>query len=173
MSLVGVLWIMTKEKRMNPVALTGLELKIPPVALWVAAAALVWFTGLAAPAFDFAIAGNVIWAVGLLLVGVLTSLAGVVSFRWAKTTVNPLKPDAASALVMSGVFRYSRNPMYLGFALTLLGWVLFVSNALAVLLLPAFMLYMNRFQISPEERALNSLFGEDYVVYCARVRRWL
>jgi len=110
---------------------------------------------------------------GLFLLGALTCLAGVRYFRRAKTTVNPMKPESASALVASGIYRYSRNPMYLGFLLMLLGWALWLSNASALLLLPAFVLYMNRFQICPEERALLSLFGPDYMQYRARVRRWL
>jgi protein-S-isoprenylcysteine O-methyltransferase Ste14 len=108
-----------------------------------------------------------------VLAGALTCLAGVCSFRRAKTTVNPMKLDSSSVLVASGIYKYSRNPMYLGFVLILFGWALFLSNALALLLLPAFVLYMSRFQIWPEERALLSLFGKDYKQYHAKVRRWL
>ena len=67
----------------------------------------------------------------------------------------------------------TRNPMYLGFLLVLLGWAIYLSNVLAFLLLPAFILYMNRFQIYPEEKALASLFGEEFASYKSRVRRWL
>jgi len=74
---------------------------------------------------------------------------------------------------VSGVYRLTRNPMYLGFLLVLLGWAIFLSNALAFLLLPAFIFYMNRFQIEPEEKALTSLFGQQFVAYTSRVRRWL
>ena len=158
----------------HPVATTNsLELKAPPVALTVVMAALMWFASLAAPAFDFSLPANVVCSTGLALAGALTCLAGVCSFQRAKTTVNPMKLDSASALVASGIYKYSRNPMYLGFLLTLLGWALFLSNESAILLLPAFVLYMNRFQICPEERALTSLFGEEYGKYRARVRRWL
>jgi protein-S-isoprenylcysteine O-methyltransferase Ste14 len=75
--------------------------------------------------------------------------------------------------VRSGVYSFTRNPMYLGFLLVLVGWATFLSNALAFLILPAFILYMNRFQIEPEERALASLFAEEFVAYKSRVRRWL
>jgi protein-S-isoprenylcysteine O-methyltransferase Ste14 len=97
----------------------------------------------------------------------------VVSFRRAKTTVNPMTPDAASSLVVSGIYRYTRNPMYLGFLLILTGWAALLSNMLALAVLPAFVVFMNRFQISPEERVLASLFPVDYAEYRARVRRWL
>jgi len=111
--------------------------------------------------------------VGFVLAGALTCLAGVASFRRARTTVNPMKPDSTAALVVAGIYNYSRNPMCLGFLLILLGWALFLSNGLALLLLPAFVLYMNRFQIRPEERVLAALFAHDYAAYHARVRRWL
>jgi len=63
--------------------------------------------------------------------------------------------------------------MYLGFFVVLLGWAIFLSNIVAFLLLPAFIFYMNRFQIGPEEKALVALFGQSFVAYKARVRRWL
>ena len=84
-----------------------------------------------------------------------------------------MKPDASSSLVVSGVYARSRNPMYLGFLLVLVGWAVFLSNVLGFLLLPAFIFYMNRFQIEPEERALRSLFGQAFVTYKSRVRKWL
>jgi protein-S-isoprenylcysteine O-methyltransferase Ste14/putative intracellular protease/amidase len=152
---------------------SGLELKVPPVALGVIAAALMWCARSAAPDFDFQLPSNSVFAVGLALVGLLTCLAGVVSFRRAKTTVNPMKPDSTSSLVVSGIYRYTRNPMYLGFLLILLAWAAALSNLLALVWLPAFVLYMNRFQISPEERVLASRFAPDYAGYRASVRRWI
>jgi protein-S-isoprenylcysteine O-methyltransferase Ste14 len=84
-----------------------------------------------------------------------------------------MKPDSASSLVVSGIYKYTRNPMYLGFLLVLLGWAAFLSNLAALALLPAFVAYMNRFQIRPEERVLASLFPNDYPAYRAKVRRWI
>lgn len=150
----------------------GLELKAPPAALTMVAAALMWLASLAAPAFDFNLPANVP-AVALVLAGAATCLAGVASFRRARTTVNPLKPDSASALVVSGIYNHSRNPMYLGFLLILAGWAVYLSNGLAILFLPAFVLYVNRFQIRPEERALAALFSRRYEEYCGTVSRWL
>src|SRR4051794_16193375 len=150
-----------------------LELKVPPVAVVLLMAALMWLVARAAPAFELALPARGFLAVGLAVAGVAASLSGVVSFRRAKTTVNPMKPDSTSSLVSSGVYRYTRNPMYLGFLLILLGWAVFLSNVLALVVLPVFVLYMNRFQISPEERVLASLFAEEYAEYQASVRRWL
>ena len=112
-------------------------------------------------------------AIVLAAAGVALDIAGLAHFLRAKTTINPLNPTAASALVVRGVYRFTRNPMYLGMALLLLAWSIYLGNVAALALLPAFVLYMNRFQIAPEERALEARFGAEYSRYCARVRRWL
>ena len=151
----------------------GLELKVPPLALGLIVAALMWIARLAAPSFDFVFPAHILSAVSLALIGAAICIAGVVSFRRARTTVNPMKPASASSLVVSGVYQFTRNPMYFGFLLVLLGWAIFLSNALAVALIPAFVVYMNRFQIGPEERAMAVLFGDQYQAYIARVRRWI
>jgi protein-S-isoprenylcysteine O-methyltransferase Ste14 len=150
----------------------GLELKVPPVALAVIAAALMWCARSATPDFDFP-PSNLMFPVGLALLGALTCLGGVIAFRRAKTTVNPMKPDTTSSLVVSGIYRYTRNPMYLGFLLLLMAWAAALSNVLALVSLLAFVLYMNRFQIVPEERMLASRFAQSYAEYRASVRRWL
>ncbi len=106
----------------------GLGLKLPPVALGVVVAALMWFASSATPAFDFRFPAKTVTSLGLAVIGALICLSGVVSFRRAKTTVNPIKPDSTSTLVVSGIYRYTRNPMYLGFLLVLLGWAIFLSN---------------------------------------------
>ena len=83
-----------------------------------------------------------------------------------------MKPHASS-LVTRGVYAMSRNPMYLGGLIILFGWAIYLLNVLAFVFLPAYVLYINRFQITPEERSLTSLFGQPYVAYQARARRWL
>lgn len=109
----------------------------------------------------------------LVTVGALFSIAGVVSFRKAKTTVNPITPDACSNLVTSGIYKHTRNPMYLGFLFFLIGWGLYLSNLFSLVLAAGFIFYMTRFQIQPEEQALLSCFGAEYRAYKNRVRRWL
>jgi protein-S-isoprenylcysteine O-methyltransferase Ste14 len=101
------------------------------------------------------------------------AVSGVVAFRRARTTLNPIKASSASALVRSGVFRFTRNPMYLGLLLQLFAWTVFLSNPMTLLFLPVYVLYINRFQIIPEERVLTSLFGTEYSAYKKSVRRWL
>ena len=87
--------------------------------------------------------------------------------------MNPLKPDTSSSLVRSGICKLTRNPMYFEFLIVLIAWGMYLANAVALLFVPAFVVYMNRFQIEPEERALTSRFGEEFVAYKKRVRRWL
>jgi len=104
---------------------------------------------------------------------VSVGLAGVVAFRRARTTVNPLQPERASALVTGGIYRHTRNPMYLAVATMLLAWGLWLGNALGPLGAVLFVAWMDRLQIPPEERALAALFGEEFERYRRKVRRWL
>ena len=112
-------------------------------------------------------------AVILFAVGFGFAISGAISFRVAKTTVNPLKPETASSLVTSGVFKYSRNPMYVGLAIILLAWTTYLAVPLGLLAVVGFIAYIQRFQIVPEERALVVLFGNEFEAYQSTVRRWL
>jgi protein-S-isoprenylcysteine O-methyltransferase Ste14 len=151
----------------------SLELKIPPPAVALAVALLMWSIARATPFAGWAITGRAVVAVMLATAGACISLMAVISFRRARTTVNPLRPGTASTLVTGGIYRHTRNPMYLGLSIILLGWAVYLANAPALLLLPGFVLYIYRFQIVPEERTLAALFGAEYQAYRTRVRRWL
>lgn len=105
--------------------------------------------------------------------GVALNLLPKLAFRRAGTTVNPLRPQAASALVTHGVYRHTRNPMYLGQALVLLGAMLYLQDLRALLAVPLFVVYITRLQILPEERMLSARFPDAYAAFCRRVRRWL
>jgi len=153
--------------------MTVLELKIPPLVVVLVTAALMWLVARAVPELGFLVPARDFVAISVALAGVITIALGVVSFVRAGTTVNPMKPETSSSLVASGIYKLTRNPMYLGYLLALLGWAIFLSNVPAFLFLPAFILYMNRFQINPEERALAALFGQEFAAYKASVRRWL
>jgi protein-S-isoprenylcysteine O-methyltransferase Ste14 len=150
-----------------------LELKIPPVAVALVTAGLMWLAAWALPASGFLIPARDFVAICIAIAGVIISALGVISCRQARTTVNPMKPEASSSLVSTGIFKLTRNPMYLGFVLALLAWAVFLSTILAFLFLPAFILYMNRFQLVPEERALSMLFGQTFTAYTARAHRWI
>ncbi|WP_245960776.1 methyltransferase family protein [Wenzhouxiangella sediminis] len=109
----------------------------------------------------------------LLITGAWLAVAGVIEFRRASTTVNPMAPGDSSTVVDSGVYRYTRNPMYLGFVFVLLAWAVWLAAPWTLLGPAAFVAWMNRFQILPEERALVDRFGDDYRAYRERVRRWV
>lgn len=150
-----------------------LELKAPPLFVWLVFAAAMLGVAQAAPGAAYAFPASSAWALSLALLGGAVALAGVLTFRGNRTTVNPLQPSAASSVVSTGMYRISRNPMYLGFFLGLAAWALYLSNFGAAFLLPGFLLYMTQFQIKPEERALLAKFGPEFAQYMARVRRWV
>lgn len=150
----------------------SLELKVPPVALVLLTGAVMGFLSAAAPSLAWQSPYGPALAFVLGVAGAVVAVLGVASFRRAGTTVNPTRPQATSSLVSSGVNGFSRNPMYLGFLLVLVGWAVFLSNVLAFVPVPAFVAYMNRFQIAPEERALEALFGTEFTAYKRKVRRW-
>lgn len=153
--------------------MTTLELKIPPPAVALAIALLMWFTSFLFGFIPIRLDYRLGAALALLVVGQGIGISGIVAFRRARTTLNPFKPDTASALVTGGIYRFTRNPMYLGLLLTLMGWAAFLASPPALVFLFLYVVYINRFQIEPEERTLSSLFGADYVAYKTRVRRWV
>lgn len=151
----------------------SLETRVPPPVIAITTAIIIWGISWLAP--QVAVPAGMRWAVSLAMAvaGVALSAAGIGSFRHARTTVNPTRPERASSLVSTGIYRVTRNPMYLGLLLVLVAWAIFLSSAWALLGAAGFVLYMNRFQIAPEERALSQRFGSAYAAYQSRVRRWL
>ena len=155
------------------VRMHALELKIPPPAIAVLMAGAMWGISLVAPSLEVPAFTRIAAALAIALAGAGFTLAGVISFRRARTTVNPMKPERTSSLVCSGIFRVTRNPMYVGLLFALVAVAVFLSSAWALLGPLAFVIYMNRFQIAPEERVLLDMFGTDYAAYKSKVRRWL
>ena len=153
--------------------MSRLELKIPPVGVLLVMGAASWAAGRVDVARWIVEMPLVASAIALGAVGCVIAFSGVLSFRQSKTTVDPINPDKASTLVTSGIFRLTRNPMYLGMQFVLLGWSLFLGGLLPLIMALAFIPYMTRFQIVPEERVMRTLFGEEYERYCQRVRRWM
>src|SRR5215203_5700860 len=150
-----------------------LEHKLPPPVVALLVAFMMWGAARFTGPISIALGLRLIAALLLAGTGLAIAIAGIVQFRRARTTTNPFHPDAASSLVDDGIYRFTRNPMYLGMLLTLLGWAAFLASPMALLLTPLFVLYMNRFQIGPEERALSARFGAAFDAYTASVRRWL
>lgn len=162
--------------RLMPVSgASSLELKIPPLAVVLIAAGLMllmrWLTPMLSVSLDLDVR---MWAaLPVLTAGIAVAVAGVLQFRRSRTTVNPMTPERTSALVSRGIYRYTRNPMYAGMLLALLAFSIVLASPASLLILPAFVVYMNRFQIMPEERELARHFGAEFQAYRARVRRWL
>ena len=153
--------------------MNALELKVFPVVVALAFGAAMWFASALVPTLAFTLPWAHLLALALGSAGIIIALTGAIAFRRAKTTVNPFNPSEASTLVTSGIYRLSRNPMYLGLLLALAALSTILSHLLAFLLLPAFVAYMNHFQIAPEERALSAKFGVAFIAYQQSVRRWL
>jgi len=122
---------------------------------------------------DVFVSYRIAFASILSFVGGVFAVPAIFLFRRAHTTVDPIKPAAASKIVTYGVYRFSRNPMYVGLLFVLAAWAVWLCNPLAFLFLPAFVIYMNRFQILPEERVLSAKFGSEFNAYMMSVRRWL
>lgn len=150
-----------------------LETRIPPPIVAACFALLAWLFAPVEARASLAASSRIALGVAIALLGGAIAAAGSVRFHRAKTTVNPLHPEKASALVTTGIYRYTRNPMYVGMACLLLAWALHLSAWLPVAGPALFVLYITRFQILPEERTLQQLFGDAYTQYTSRVRRWL
>ncbi|MCG7588580.1 isoprenylcysteine carboxylmethyltransferase family protein [Photobacterium sp. OFAV2-7] len=150
-----------------------LELIIPPVVLMGIFAIGMWLLSVQLPKQALFANGSTLAAATIAMIGVIIALSGVQAFRKASTTVNPLEPQEASTLVNTGVYRITRNPMYLGFLLILVGFGVLLQSVYSLALCLGFILYMNRFQIEPEERFLEAQFSNEFVQYKKEVRRWI
>ena len=150
-----------------------LETKIPPPVLMVLLGMLSWVGTHSLAALSFHLPFNLIIAIAVGTTGLFLNVFPKLAFGRAGTTVNPMRPGSASHLVTSGVYRYSRNPMYLGHAVILLGWAIYLRNVAGFVAVPAFVLYISRFQIGPEERHLYALFADQYTAFCRKSPRWL
>ena len=150
-----------------------LKLKIPPPLVGLTLGVLVWVVNYQLPMLGVDLLGLKLLACLLVLTGLLIELWSVGLFIKARTTVNPLKPGNSNHLVTSGLYRFSRNPMYLGMSLLLVGFVFWIGNPVGLVMPALFVWYITRFQIKPEEQALTKLFGDQFVNYQSRVRRWV
>lgn len=150
-----------------------LEHRIPPPVVGILAGGAMWVLAAFGPSLSLPPAATLAVVIALIGAGISFDIAGILAFRRARTTVNPLNPEKATALVTGGVYRITRNPMYVGIVFFLLAWAVHLGAVSAFAGPIAFMLYIARFQIRPEERALRDAFGAEFEAYSARVRRWL
>ena len=149
----------------------SLELKVPPPVATLALAGLMWIAARPLPLLGVPPARGA--ALGVAAVAVALFAVATLQFVARRTSINPLRPASASSLLTTGVYRLSRNPIYLADALLLVAWALWLGDASAWLAPPAFVAWMTRFQVVPEERALAERFGDAYERYRKRVRRWV
>ena len=122
---------------------------------------------------NFSLNGINIFALIFLIIAVIIIVLSMYKFRKIKTTINPLRPNKASSIVNTGIYEYTRNPMYLGLLLMLFSTALFIKNLISFLIIPLFILFITKNQILPEEEALENIFGEEYKNYKKKVRRWI
>ncbi len=150
-----------------------LELRIPPVVVFGVFALVMWLIATRFPVFDVIIPFRLALTVFLMGTAIITGTYSFYLLNQVKITVHPNNSTKSSQLVTTGPFKHTRNPMYLALSLILISWGIFLSDLLALMLMPAYYAYMTRLQIIPEERELCAGFGEDYKDYADRTPRWL
>lgn len=149
-----------------------LALKVPPPLQALVVGVLMWAVSRQVPGAQFEFAIQLPLAILCAAAGVALVASAMLAFRRASTTVDPFHPEEASQLVVDGIFRFSRNPMYLSLFLLLTGWAIWLGSVYNLAFLAGFVAYISVFQIKPEEEVLRSLFGDTYEQYCLSVRRW-
>jgi len=150
-----------------------LHLKIPPVAQGLVALLLIWFCPRYFPIYRFEFVCQKALAVIISLWGLGVAVAALWAFIMLRTSVDPHHPDKASKLVVIGVYRYSRNPMYLGILLVLVSVALYLGTVSSFIIITGFIAFINKFQIEPEESVLREKFGDSYEQYLKNVGRWM
>jgi protein-S-isoprenylcysteine O-methyltransferase Ste14 len=151
----------------------ALEHRVPPPIVMIVIAAAMWGVAMVTPRLEIALGWRLVGGAVFMAAAGFFGAPAFRAFGRAGTTVNPVRIDEASALVTSGIYRVTRNPMYVGLAFILLAWAAFLAAPWALIGPVALVAFITRFQIMPEERVLTEKFGDAYRDYCRRVRRWL
>ncbi len=149
-----------------------MRLKLPPAVVFLIFAMLMYLLSRFLPFGDFEFFGRDYLIRILMGLAALIAIISLFQFFTSKTTIDPRTPFKVTKLVTGGIYKFTRNPMYLALLLGLLAWGLWLGNAFNTLLAAGFVGYMNKFQIRPEEEALTTIFGKEFQQYCAQVRRW-
>lgn len=151
----------------------ALETKIPPPVYGLLTAISIWWLNELLP--NFTLLPFTLKPLGIVIMvsGFSLDLMALLQFTKQHTSVNPLHPDKADHIVVTGLYRYTRNPMYLGLLIALCGWCIYIGNIASFVCLPVFVWLLNRMQIQPEEQILLQKFGQPYKDYLRQVRRWL
>jgi protein-S-isoprenylcysteine O-methyltransferase Ste14 len=157
-------------------ALKILELKCPPPIVMLLSAIIAVLISQRKIEFiqqQLTSVDDLIWPLVFFIAGLILAIAGMKEFKTFDTTIHPTHPEKTTSLVTSGIFQFTRNPMYLGLLIVLLGWADLLDSFLAYSGALIFFLYISAFQIKPEEEVMKGKFGEEFSEYCSQVRRWL
>lgn len=150
-----------------------LKLKIPPPIYALSIALVMWLFSRYFPVTELIDAPFNNVGIALICLAGLMDFTSLYLFFKKRTTPNPMKPEFTTSLVINGMYKISRNPMYLGMLVMLFGFALYLGQLTPFLVLPAFYFVITEMQIKPEEEMLEQKFGEEYLNYKSRVRRWL
>lgn len=153
--------------------MTRLALQVPPIVVLTIFVIVMWYVALLVPFLTLEPGLHISVSVLVAFLGLFLIFISSITFHRCGTTLNPLKPQLASTLVTSGPYRYSRNPIYIGMVLILAGWGVYLQNLASLFCVLVFVLYINRFQIFPEEESLAQKFGVEFEIYKSSVNRWL
>ena len=148
-----------------------MKTKIPPPVVTLVSALLIFFSKELFPSYAFDYQSML--SIGVFISGLMILVSAVSLFKKKETTVNPMSPEKASSLVVDGVFKYTRNPMYLGMSVVLLSISIQFNLIGGLLIVCLFVAYITIFQIIPEEEAMEENFGEEYLSFKKRTRRWI
>jgi len=146
---------------------------IPPPIQGLIAALAIWLIAKYFPEFNLETPFQKAAAILIALIGLSIDFICAFLFIKTKTTISPINPSNTSTLVTTGLYKISRNPMYLGLLLLLTGWSLWQGNPISLLVILIFITSITLTQIKPEESALEEKFGQDYRDYKNQVRRWI
>ncbi len=148
-----------------------MKTKIPPPVVTLVSALLIFFSKELFPSYAFDYQSML--SIGVFISGLMILVSAVSLFKKKETTVNPMSPEKASSLVVDGVFKYTRNPMYLGMSVVLLSISIQFNLIGGLLIVCLFVAYITVFQIIPEEEAMEENFGEEYLSFKKSTRRWI
>jgi len=149
------------------------KIRIHPLLTFLIILFLTFFTQAAFPNLKFDLGYNMISSGVIIFLGLIIALSGIYSIKTTGNTLDPNSPEKASSLIDAGIFNYTRNPMYLGWVLVLIGVAIFFANIISLISALLYIPIMTQLQIKTEEKELSGIFGEEYIMYSKKVRRWL
>ena len=146
----------------------SLDTKIPPPILTIIILSIIYLFDVN----EYNLNTDII-SIVILFIGIIFIISAVIQFVDRKTTVNPTKPHKTTTLVITGTYKITRNPMYLGMLLIIISYAFYKTSIISLILIPFFIFYINKFQIEPEEFEMRKKFGKEYEDYCKKVDRWI